>query len=330
MAYVALVTIDNTKVPSNQTDFPVYINLADMPSSFWSVVANGGGDIRCFKSDGTTELARDVVSCVTGTNIGEIHVKYTGTLSSSGPTLIQIHADGTSSEPSFSSTYGRNAVWTDYDIVLHMQSGVLDSTGNGHAETSSSGVTTGATGKISNGSSYSGSSSYSFVNGTFTGSSSARTLSCWVKSDVTTGNRFALSYGNDASLQMFGMFSNGSPRWYFTANASDQDSGVNISTSAFQKLTFKYTGTTQIGYVDGVAKTSAATSLNTGTGNFTIGNYPAQTGVPLDGTIDEIRLRKSAVSDDWETTEYNNQNSPSTFYSVAAQTTVNSNFLIFM
>ena len=36
------------------------------------------------------------------------------------------------------------------------------------------------------------------------------------------------------------------------------------------------------------------------------------------GTIDEVRISNSARSVAWITTEYNNQNSPSSFYSVGS------------
>ena len=64
MAHVANITIDNTKVSADLTDYVIYVNLANLNATFWSTVADGGGDIRVFKSDGTTELAREVVSCV--------------------------------------------------------------------------------------------------------------------------------------------------------------------------------------------------------------------------------------------------------------------------
>lgn len=37
--------IDSSRVAATLTDFPVYIDLADMPANFWSTVSNGGGDI---------------------------------------------------------------------------------------------------------------------------------------------------------------------------------------------------------------------------------------------------------------------------------------------
>jgi hypothetical protein len=38
------------------------------------------------------------------------------------------------------------------------------------------------------------------------------------------------------------------------------------------------------------------------------------------GTLDECRVSSSARSGDWIATEFNNQNSPATFYSIGAET----------
>ncbi|MBC8147314.1 MAG: T9SS type A sorting domain-containing protein [Bacteroidetes bacterium] len=46
-----------------------------------------------------------------------------------------------------------------------------------------------------------------------------------------------------------------------------------------------------------------------------IGNNPGATLKPFDGIIDEVRVGNTARSLDWISTEYNNQNSPQTFYS---------------
>jgi len=63
--YVA-ITIDNTKIDDDLTNFPVYVDLADMPDTFWNTVADGGGDIRVTTHTGTpVELAREVVSAST-------------------------------------------------------------------------------------------------------------------------------------------------------------------------------------------------------------------------------------------------------------------------
>jgi len=138
MAVTWIVTIDNTKVSADLTDYPVYIDLSDMPAAWRDVVTNGWGDIRCYKSDWTTELAREVVSCDTATNNWELHVKYSWTLSSSVDTDIKIVVDWISTEPAAWSTYGSEAVWSDYKAVYHMNEAsgnIADATGNGNTGT---------------------------------------------------------------------------------------------------------------------------------------------------------------------------------------------------
>ena len=67
------ITVDHTKVPSNLTNFPVYVNLADLPAGFFSNVRSDGGDIRVTTSDQTTEIAREVVAINTGGSTGELY-----------------------------------------------------------------------------------------------------------------------------------------------------------------------------------------------------------------------------------------------------------------
>jgi hypothetical protein len=38
------------------------------------------------------------------------------------------------------------------------------------------------------------------------------------------------------------------------------------------------------------------------------------------GAIDEVHISNVALSNDWIKTEYNNQNSPGTFYTIGSQT----------
>ena len=73
-SYRKKITIDNTKVDADQTDFPVYVDLADLGADFHSNLADAnGGDIRVTDSDGLTELPRQVVVIDTGANTGELH-----------------------------------------------------------------------------------------------------------------------------------------------------------------------------------------------------------------------------------------------------------------
>ncbi len=70
-----ILTINRAKVVANVNDFPIYVNLADLPSSFWSAETGSCGDIRVYASNGTTELPREVVTCNTAARTGELWFK---------------------------------------------------------------------------------------------------------------------------------------------------------------------------------------------------------------------------------------------------------------
>jgi hypothetical protein len=58
-----------------------------------------------------------------------------------------------------------------------------------------------------------------------------------------------------------------------------------------------------------------ASPIGVSTANTLIGAWTT-TGNNWDGWIDEVRISKIARSADWILAEYNNENSPSTFYSL--------------
>jgi hypothetical protein len=90
---------------------------------------------------------------------------------------------------------------------------------------------------------------------------------------------------------------------------------VVVDETAGTKLTFY-----QNGSVDGTPAYSG-TMPSSGAEQLQIGNYGAYDGGPFqfNGSIDEIRIANSTRSAGWIATEYNNQGSPSTFYSVGGQ-----------
>lgn len=322
MAHVANITIDNTKVAGDLTDFPVYVDLADMPAVFWSTVANGGGDIRVYKSDGTTELPREVVSCDTSTETGELHVKYTGTLSSSVDTEIQIHADGTSSDYATTDTYGAENVWSDYVFVGHSEDAsgnMFNSTGNGDLTVSGTPVY-GATGQLGDAITYDGSTDY--FSGTPTGADTTEPVSvqAWIKPTVKANQTVIGLWGSAAGSQM-GILIDDSGATYGTPIAYAGGQSVSASSDLDGTLQMLHavfaSDTSRTIYVDGSSAGSNTNSTSvSSTTTLTVGRrYNDQY---FTGDIDEARLRNSALSANWITTEYNNQNSPSTFYTATA------------
>jgi hypothetical protein len=346
MAHVANLTIDNTKVAADLTDFPVYVNLADLPASFWNTVANGGGDIRVFKSDGTTELAREVVSCNTATDTGELHFKYSGTLSGSADTTVQIHADGTSADYAVTDTYGRNNVWSGHNGVYHFQPIITDSTANGYTLTNTNTVTNG-TGKIGDDADFgSGNTSKRLVSTpsqiSYAQLASGFAVSFWIYPQSLASNnrliRYVLNNGSQernfiVDLQTTGAINQN----FFSGSAKSNTSVSTLSVNNWYHIVAAYDGQMRL-YINGSLDKSDTWTWGGYTRNtlscMALGAEQLTTGGSASefykGRMDEARFTTTAAhfTADWITTEYNNQNSPSTFYTASAVASNTSNFFL--
>lgn len=113
MTHVATVAIQASQIEADLGDFLCELDLSLLGAPFWDTVANGGGDIRVFKSGGVTELPRYPVACDTSSDEGVLLFQYTGTTSSTIDTLVEIHADGTSPDYLPTATYGRENVYSN-------------------------------------------------------------------------------------------------------------------------------------------------------------------------------------------------------------------------
>jgi len=319
MAHVATITIDHTKVPGDLTDY-VGLIVPDGSagySALYALCLEGGGDIRLFKSDDTTELAREIVSFSVTSETGEIHYKYAGTLSSSVDTDIHVYADGSSADYAVTATYGRNNVWSAYEVVTHLQSDGTDSSGNLTA--TNTGVTFSA-GKIG-GEAVSNANDDRITYGTpdlFSGTKDF-TLSFWVR--YTGGGLWMVSQRDNVSFNWQFVFNAGA--LYFqpsrTTNVFFSD-GITIdSTRQLLTVVRESTSSWKL-YKNGSLVATASLSTSIGTGQvFSLFRTNESGNTAISGGIDEFRaVDSTAKSANWITAEYNNQNSPSTFYSVAA------------
>lgn len=135
---VATFTIASGTVSSDLSDFPVKVNLADMPSGFWSAVKSDGGDIRVYAADGTTQLPFDLTLFFKAGKVGELFAKMD--VAAASDTVFKIvWGDSSLNLLPATDTYGRNAVWSDYDAVII--NGLTNRNGNGHnASITGSGV----------------------------------------------------------------------------------------------------------------------------------------------------------------------------------------------
>ena len=325
MAHVATITIDHTKVPGDLTDY-VGLIVPDGSAGYAALYAlclEGGGDIRLFKSDDTTELPREVVSFSVSAETGEIHYRYAGTLSSSVDTDIHVYADGSSSDYAVSATYGRNAVWVDYELVSH-DGGGTDSAGN-YTPSANGGVTIGgATGKIGNATDFDGSNDYIDLGNLrlITSESNTHSVSMWFQWDATNGvvdYIYSSSSGtNDrASINIDTRVG----QKFFSASVFDGSfAGKSAPQTDLDFVNYFHTAysyNASLGSIDVWLNSTALTGTeSTGTSSDTHSNISGRANGDFlfNGRTDEFRVRESVYAANWITTEYNNQNANGSFW----------------
>lgn len=126
------ITIQSSQVSgtSDLVDFPVLITLDHLNSEIVDggghSALNGGGDIR-FSSDaaGNNQLPIEVVEFVTSATPAnrkcQIWVKVPNVSASSNTTIYIWYNKAGEVQPAKSSTYGSQAVWSNYRAIWHME-----------------------------------------------------------------------------------------------------------------------------------------------------------------------------------------------------------------
>ena len=146
------------------------INLDDMPDAFFTFVQDGGADIRVTKSDGTTEVARDVRSCDTTAKDGWV-VFATGESASATTATYYIYIGNSgASDYAEDATYGsENAYDSNHIVVFTLDEDPTDSapqfidkTSNDNDGTANGSMTAGdsVTGQIDNAIDFDGTDDY--------------------------------------------------------------------------------------------------------------------------------------------------------------------------
>lgn len=110
------VRVASGKVSSDLTGFPLMIRLQDLPSSFWSLVRADGGNIRAYASDGVTQLPIDVTYVNPVRQLGRLFTKTNLLSASNNDIVIKVLAPSVTAL-AVTDTYGRNAVWSDFEVV---------------------------------------------------------------------------------------------------------------------------------------------------------------------------------------------------------------------
>ena len=324
------ITINYSKVPNtDQTNFPVLISgtysyLATTSNS-GNVTSSNGYDI-IFTSDpgGANPLAYERESYNSATGAVNFWVNVP-TVSHTTNTVIYMFY-GNSSVTTDQSN--KTAAWNSgYLGVWHSDESsgnLLDSTWNNNAATPTN-LTQGATGEIGKSATYNGSSSHAAVGNLSLFNPTTITVSTWVNAtSYPNSYNYILSKEQTASpyvgyiLRVQG---GGNLQFVIGPNGVDESaSATRPSTGAWHHVVGTYDGSNIRLFVDGAQVNSAAESGNMSSANASLwfGDSASFNGRTWDGSIEEVRISSSARSADWIATEYNNQSSPSTFYSMGS------------
>jgi hypothetical protein len=322
------ITIDHTKVAFASENFPVLISLTDdsLTTFDCGFVEDPDGDDIVFTNATTTlQLYHEIekYDAATGELIAWVLVP---SLSGSADTDIYMYFGNSSVT---SPTESPTDVWdSNYVGVWHLNedpSGTApqmkDSTSNGNHGTSAGSMTSGdqVAGMIGGALDFDGSNDEVRFSSAMLGDRTAWSITAWMQ---TGGDGEGIYSEGSLSTDDYLMIRKDSyvlefylenPPYY------PYFDGGTLGSNFHHVAIVQTSKSNRASFVDGGSKTS--NGQNSGTINFTtssIGLVRTRTWncCEFSGIIDEVRISSIARSDEWIETEYNNQNSPSSFYSV--------------
>ena len=319
------LTINADKVAGNLSDFAVYVDLADMGDGFWGNLTTGSGTTDIIvKNAGDAVLSREIVWLDEDNRQGEMHFKA-DSLSGSSDTTFTISVGGTV----LTNNQNTNTWSNGYVGVWH-----LGENGGNHDDSTSTGKdgtrqgnTYEANGKLGAAQSFDGGGDYIEIGSLGIGGDALLTVSAWVNmEDLPSGGQHATVWGNYVSSTNRSLLNVSTDDQKLTAFAKaggntvidDVKSGQAMTADTWQyvAVSLNATAATAVVGLDG-AVASGGYSSAIQADSHVIGAM--DTNHCFDGLIDEFRISNVARSSEWLGTEYNNQGSPGSFYTVTPE-----------
>ncbi len=325
-SYRKKLTIDHNRVVGSLSNFPVLIDISD--SNLASNAQGNGYDI-VFTDASNVKLNHEIefFNSATGRLIAWVNVP---TLSSVSDTVLYMYYGN----PSASNQQNVAGTWdSNYVMVQHLEQATgtfIDSTGYHNNCTPYGGVSQNASGKIDGAAGFDGSSSYATIP---FGLSPPYTIECWANPTTLSQNNAIISFqqtdtgGSGVSM---GIYTD--KNQIVVGNYAYQYALSGVSTY-LTAGTWSYwcdavTAANNIAfYLNGAVRTLSY-SLNSYYSNDAnyrvIGARHSSSSYSRfwNGTVDEVRISNIVRSASWLSTEYNNQQSPSSFYSVGPEETL--------
>jgi hypothetical protein len=322
------ITVKASKINGDLTEFPIYLNLADMPDSFFSTVNGTGADIRITQGDEISETSFELVDLDTVNGTGELWFKAP-TLSSTIDTNFYIYFGNTSSVAyADSDPYGAHDVWSNgYVAVYHMNedpTGIIkDSTSFGNNGTSAGAMTSGdlVKGSLGKAIEFDGTDD-EIVSSFSTSISDQITVSSIIKSDtISVVNVIVSEYGSAEGWLLLNT-NTGAIGFDGRDGVSYKSSGksIEIDDNEWHHTIGQKEGSEWRVFSDSILSSNADVGFVgdiNATQQIHIGAHSNNTGFKFEGFIDEVRIANKVRLDSWISTEYQNQNSPGNFYLIS-------------
>lgn len=341
--YQRSITIDHTKVPNtDQSYFPVLISGT---YSYLATVANSGLVQHTDVNGNATDL---VFTSDSGCSI-LLPFEIESYTASTGAIIywVRVPLVSHTSDTVIYMCYGNaavttqqaqpRAVWANgFTMVMHLAGNNTDSMADGywmdHTGTDTSITYNTSNGQIGQGAGFNGTTSKyrnSTTMGTNTGLTTNVTLSAWVKWTGGTTESLPLSNGGNISgdAKGYGFLIGGtggygcgltSGKIYLVLAAiscNPLTGGYQLVNGTWAYISVTRGASTWTLYANGI---SQATGTTNPISPSTVVNLGSNSSAEFfGGALDEVRMAKMPRSADWLLTEYNNQSSPSTFYTVA-------------
>ncbi len=327
--YRRAIIINHNNIPNtDQVNFPVLISSTN---STLASVLNGG---HVANANGYDLVFTGDSACATKLNYEvEAWNSTTGQITA----WVQVPLVSHTTDTPIYMCYGNSSITTDqsnragtwdsnYKAVIHFPSAPtlsgVDSTSSGNSLINSGGTVgtgqIGAAASVANGTFLSLSNPSGFPTG-----AAQRTLETWFKkTDGNSSNEEIVAYGsNSTNFDRFAVYY-GSQLGVETQGDAAFLPWSNDGNWHHFVLVMPAGGSTTANilmYLDGVLQTPSGGSqtLNTIAADFAVGTVAGAHGNSnFNGLVDEVRVSGSARSSDWIASEFANQSSPSTFYSL--------------
>ena len=328
------ITVDRTKVAGGEDlfNFPVMVSLTGLnflKTSPTGHIKNTNGYDIIFTDLNYNKLDHQI-EYYNGTNGDLIAWVRIPTLSCTANTAIKILYGNSqvSSDPSVTS------VWdSHYKGVWHLDNNNLnDFTSFNKAATPTNNPTY-TSGMIQNSLELNGNNQYATVlNAPNTNFAGNITVSAWVNMDTRNRDqKIAGNQNNSSGGYKFGIYTNNKVEFEIRNSANtpslnrDVTGGTVLNTGQWYYLAGISSDVLDSikTFVNGIPERpfKKIGILGIASDNLTIGKEPFLSDYYFDGRFDELRISDKVRSNGWMRTEYNNQFSPSTFYSIDTEDT---------